>query len=480
MIENQNKKEWIPLNKRDHLSFLHICGIAAGTLVANLLWKIIFTLFEPISEKVSIKQWIRTLLLFYGSLAGFVINPILGVYSDTLMFRYGRRRIFMLGGSFILILGLLLMIYCQDLGQWFKPSQEKGKNDAEKGIFIVALLIVFTAGNIIQNPARTLCSDVTPPKQQVLMANICEIYAGVGGILTNLVGGLKLYQYVHIDQESFILIICLSLSAVCMVVAIIVTPEEPLHEKPPTVNPFKQIWTAIKKMPKPFLRVLVPFTFGNIANYQFGFQFSHFMGHDIFKGENNSGATEDQKNKYQDGISWAMMCYVVYYTFQFIYGFVSTWVIKTMGMRVVTFFSLLLLALGFFSFFFVSNKYAYLGIVVPLGLGNLVYNAVAYAIVSLVIPTEDLAANFGVLICFGVFGQQVSNFGIGSGLGAIWPDNSRMMIGLSSIFAFIGAISAFFMINPREDEAKDYQAIKDKNDNNHNMESNLLPNSNYA
>ena len=149
MINNQSKKEWIPLNKRDHLSFIHICGIAAGTLVANLLWKIIFTLFEPISEKVSIEQWIRTLLLFYGSLAGFVINPILGVYSDTLMFRYGRRRIFMLAGSFILIIGLLLMIYCQDLGQWFKPSQKKGQNDAEKGIFIISLLIVFTAGNIV-------------------------------------------------------------------------------------------------------------------------------------------------------------------------------------------------------------------------------------------------------------------------------------------------------------------------------------------
>ena len=312
------------------------------------------------------------------------------------------------------------------------------------------------------------------------MAHVCEIYSGVGGILTNLVGGLKLYQYAHIDQENFILIICLSLSAICMVIAIIVTPEEPLHEKPPRVNPFKQIWGALKMMPKPFKRVLIPFTFGNIANYQFSFQFSHFMGHDIFKGDNTSSATEDENKKYQDGFSWAMMCYVVYYGFQFIYGFVSTLVVKALGMKLVTFFSLLFLALGFFSFFFISNQYAYLGIVIPLGLGNLVYNAIAYAIVSLVIPTEDLAANFGVLICFGVFGQQVSNFGIGSGLGAIWPNNSRAMIGLSSIFALIGAISTFWMINPREDEAKDYQAIKDKDDKDNNMESNLLPNSNYA
>lgn len=472
------KKEWVPLNKRDHLSFIHIVGIAAGTLVANLLWTIIFTLFEPISEKVSLKQWIRTLLLFYGSLAGFVINPILGVYSDALMLKWGRRRIFMLIGSFILILGLLLMIYCQDLGQWMKPSQPKGKNDAEKGLFIVSLLIVFTAGNIIQNPARTLCSDVTPPKQQVLMSNICQVYAGVGGVLTNLVGGLKLYQYVHMEQEWFILIVCLTISAVCMVITIIVTPEEPLKEKPPTVNPFKLILAALKKMPKPFLRVLIPFTLGNIANYQFGIQFSHFMGHDIFKGENNSDASEEQKNKYQDGISWAMMCNVVYYSFQFIYGFVNTWICNKIGMKMVMIIGLLLLSLGFFAFFFVSNKFAYLAIAIPLGFGNLVYNAVAYAVVSLVIPTEDLAGNFGVLICAGVLGQQISNFGIGSGLGAIWPDNSRMLVGLSSIFAFIGFISAFFMINPKEGDINNYQIIDDKNNNN-NLDSNLLPNSDF-
>ncbi|KAK8834215.1 hypothetical protein M9Y10_032629 [Tritrichomonas musculus] len=337
-------------------------------------------------------------------------------------------------------------------------------------------MIVLTAGNILQNPARTLCSDVTPPKQQILMSNICQVYSGVGGVLTNLVGGLKLYQKTKLQQEPFILVVCLSISVVAMIITIVVTPEEPLHEKPPTVNPFKQIWNALKKMPKPFLRVLLPFTFGNISNYQFGIQFSHFMGHDIFKGENISDATEDQKQKYQDGISWAMMCNVVYYSFQFVYGFLNTWICNRVGMKIVMIVGLLFLSLGFFSFFFVSNKYAYLGISIPLGFGNLIYNAVAYAVVSLVIPTEDLAGNFGVLICAGVIGQQISNFGIGSGLAAIWPNNSRMMIGLSSIFAFLGFLSAFFMVNPKEGDINNYSKIPESNA----QESSLLLNSEKA
>lgn len=462
MEENLIKKEWVPLSKRDHLSFIHICGIAASTLAANLLWAIIFTLFEPLATKVSLKTWIRTLLLFYGSFIGFVLNPIIGVYSDGIMFRWGRRRIFILVGSFILIIGLLLMIFCREIGSFLLPKQPDGNNDAQKGLLIISFMIILTAGNIIQNPARTLCSDVTPAKQQILMSNICLVYSGIGGVLTNLVGGLKLYQYTKLDQEPFILVVCLSISVVAMAITIIVTPEEPLHEKPPTVNPFKQIFFALKKMPKPFLRVILPFFFGNVANYQFGIQFSHFMGHDIFKGENTAQET-DEKKRYQDGISWAMMCNVVYYSFQFVYGFLNTWICNRIGMKLVMIFGMLLFSLGLFSFFFVSDKYAYLGISIPLALGNLIYNAIAYAVVSLVIPTEDLAGNFGVLICTGVIGQQVSNFGIGSGLAMIWPDNSRMMIGVSSVFAFLGFVTAFFMINPKEGDANDYTKIPDDN-----------------
>ena len=471
-MDDQNliQKEWIPLNKRDHLSFIHICGIAAGTLVANLLWTIIFTLFEPLSEKVELKSWVRTLLLFYGSFAGFIINPVLGVYSDALMFKWGRRRIFIVIGGIILVGGLLLMMYCIEIGRWLSPHQEDGKNDATKGILISAIIIVFTAGNIVQAPARTLCSDVTPLKQQILMSNICQVYAGVGGVLTNLVGGLKLYKYTKLDQEPFILVVCLSISAVAMVISIIVTPEEPLREKPPSVNPFKQIWWALKKMPKPFVRVLFPFTLAYICNYQYGFQFSHFMGHDIFKGENTPDATDEQKKNYQDGVSWSMMCNVVYYFFQFAYGFMNTWVCDRIGMKWVMIIGLFLLTSGFFSFFFVSNKYAFLGITIPLGFGNLVYTAIAFTVVSMVIPTEDLGANLGILTCFGVFGQQVSNFGIGSGLGAIWPNDSRKMIGLSSIFGFLAFISAFFMIQPGLNDVNNYHIMPTKS-----IQDNTLP-----
>lgn len=456
------RRDWVPLNKRDHLSIIHICGIAAGTLVSNLLWCILFTLFTPLSELVKLESWIRILVLFYGSLSGFIISPLLGVISDTLMFRWGRRRIFMLIGGIILVGGLLIMMYTMQIGRMILPNKKDGENGAQKGVLIASMVLCFTAGNIVQAPARTLCSDVTPPKQQVLMSNICQIYGGIGGVFSNLVGGLKLYEYTQLTQEQFILVVCLSISAVAMTVSIIVTPETPLNEKPPKINPFKQIWNALKRMPRAYRRVIIPFTLSYLCVYQFQFQFSHFMGNDIFGGSNQPDASDYKNQLYQDGVSWSMMCNVMNCGFQCIYGFVNTKFCEWIGMKAVMIIGLSFLTLAFFSFFFVNNKYAYLGITIPIGIGSLIINAIPYAIVSLVIPTEELGANLGLLNCFGVFGQQLSNFGIGSGLGAIWPDNPRMMIGLSSIPGLIGVIFAFFIITPGIGDMSEYNQIPDR------------------
>ncbi|OHT08252.1 major facilitator superfamily transporter [Tritrichomonas foetus] len=439
------QKEWVPLNQREKLTLPHIMGIAAGTLVATLLWAIVFTLFSPLCTKLQLSSITKTLLLLYGSLVGFIFTPILGVYSDGLMLKWGRRRIFMIIGGILLVCGMLVMMYCVEIGNLF------GKTDPMKIsriVFILSLILVFTAGNVIQSPARTLCSDVTPPKQQILMANICQVYGGVGGILTNLVGGFELYKYTQLEQEQFILIVCLSISFVAMIVAIVVTPEEPLKEKPPKINPFSQIWFAFKNMPKPFIRILAPFSLGCVAIYQFGFQFSHFMGHDLYNGNNDINASSEDKINYQKGVSWSMMCNAVNSAVQFIYGFMNTKVCEKIGMKYTMIFGLALLSLGFFLFFFVDNRFGYLAIAAPIGIGSVIYMAVPYTIVSLVIPTEELGANLGILNMFSVVGQQVSNFGIGNGFGALWPNDSRKMIGISSVFGLIGAILGFWIISP--------------------------------
>ena len=221
----------------------------------------------------------------------------MGVYSDSLTFKWGRRRIYMLAGGIVLIISFLLMIYCVAIGHWILPNQPDGNNFAQKIILTASLLISFTAGNVVQAPARALCFDVTPPKQMVLMSNIIQVYSGISGILANSIGAFRLYKFSNLDQEPFLLIICLSIIILALSISIIVSHEEPLKIKQTIVNPFKQIWSALNQMPKAFKRVTLPFLFAYMSIYQFQFQFSHFMGKDIFGGSNVGGSDQSEKAK---------------------------------------------------------------------------------------------------------------------------------------------------------------------------------------
>lgn len=441
-------ENWVPLAQREKVPFIHVLGICAGTLAPTLLWTVVFALFTPLATKLKLASITQTLVLLSGSVIGFFMQPLVGVWSDGLMLKWGRRRIFMLSGAICLVLGLLLMMFCVEIGKSLLQQQV---------VLIVGIVIVFFSGNVMQGPTRTLCSDSVPHHQQVLVSNIVGCYGGFGGVFTNLVGALGLYEYTNLTQEQFILIVCLAISAVSIACEILVTPEEPLAEKPPSQNPFKTIIIAFKNMPRPFIRIAISYFFAMIACYEIGVQLSHFMGYTVFGGDNSIDASPEMVRTYQKGLSWAMMCNLVSCGVQFLYGFVATKVSDFIGLKWVFFIFLIILGVCYLLFFFLKNQYVYLVLHVFIGMAVVTYNNVPQAIVSMCIPSEELGANLGLLNCFNVVGQQIANWGIGAGMNAVWKNKPGHLIGISCIFAFLAAISALFIIVPekRADDDKE-------------------------
>ena len=441
------KKEWVPLHLREKLSFMHIMAIASSNLAPSILWMITPTFFEPISLKLHVSQLWQTIFLFLGSFSGFAVCPIVGIYSDKSTCKWGRRRIYIVVALFLMILGLVLMTYCVEIGKWLKPQNP---NVLQQILFGFSYEFVVTAGNILQTPARSICTDVTPLHQQNLMANICSVFGGLGGVIVNIIGGLKLEQYTSLTQEQFVLIVAGILCSIAIIITVVVTPEEPLANKPPKIRPFKLLFDSFRKMPRPMIHSLPSITLATVAYFQFSFQFNNFMGKDIFNGDNSDPTKPDQVKRYNDGVSWSMFCGAVRYGAQFLYGFVCTRISEIIGFKWASFMGYILMAIGLFLFFFINNRYAYLFITILLGVGYGTCMSIPYAIASIsaTISKQDIGVYFGILIVFTVIGEQCSNLGIGSGLGQIWPDNPRMMIGISSVFGIIAALSSLWIIEP--------------------------------
>lgn len=463
-VDKEVNGEWVPLCKRDHLPLIHILGITLGTLAPTVIFNILYTIFTPLVVKLKIPQIGRTMILFSGGVIGFTINPMAGVISDSVMFKYGRRRIFMVCGGIGVVIFLLIMMYCVEIGEYL--SKENTLN-AQRAVMIVSLELAMIAGNCVTTPARSLCSDVTPKKQQILVSSCVTVYSGLGGIFSNIVGGLQLYKYTSLSQESFILIVGIILFFISILITIIVTREEPLTEKPESANPFKQMFLAFKNMPPPVLRAGLCFFFAQIACYQIGVQQTDFMGRTIEGGDNAIDAPQEEIDKYQKGVSWAMMCNVMNYGVQFIYSFVHTYVCNFFGMKVVFIFLLFVLAVMYLLYFFVKSKIAFLFINLPVGLATVAYLAIPQAVVSLTVSSETLGSYLGSLQIFGNVGCQISNFLIGMGGSEIWPNKPEVLIGVSSVFAFIDAIVGFFMIIP---ESKKEDMVKSEKENSSSIE----------
>jgi Na+/melibiose symporter-like transporter len=439
------KEEWIPLCQRESLPFYHILAITVGTLGPTLLFNILYTLFAPLSEKLKISPLGRTMILLSGGVQGFVVNPLAGAISDSVTFRYGRRRIFMCLGGLGVVIGLLLMCYCVEIGAVLNKSNPLM---AQQAVMIGALEFAMICGTCVQTPSRALCSDLIKPAQQVLAASCVVIYSGLGGMFVNLAGGFSLYSSTSLSQESFILVIGILIIFVSLTISVIASPEEPLKEKPAFRNPFSNIINAFKTMPKPAWLVAIPYLLSQLAAYQIGFQMSHFMGKDIFHGDNSIDAPDEMVDKYQEGVSWAMMCNVVNYGIQFVYSFGHTRVCDFFGMKWVYLVLMALLGVIYMLFFWVSNKIAFLFMFVPVGLASVAYLSIPQAVISLAVPTEELGVYIGALACFSTFGQQFSNFVIGMGGNAIWPNSPRTMIAVSCVFAFLASLACLLIVIP--------------------------------
>lgn len=450
-MEDKLYDEWVPLSKREKLSYGRIFAIACCNLIQGLSYNIINITVKPFLSELGFKGIAENMMLLIGSVVGFFMVPLLGVFSDGLMLKFGRRRIFVIIGTFLIVISFSLLAFYKEIGIFLSKDNPL---IAQKVIYVISVILSFVSVNIVQQPARVLCSDVTPPSQQNFMAGICQLYNGFAPLASNI---LTVYLP-EIKGLSFIklnLILTFGISFIAMIISCIAAPEEPLRVKPPKVNPFSQIFEAFKKIPRPFARIILPFFFANGAIFPFYMQFTDFMGR-LF---------EKEYMIYDDGIKHAMLCLSVNNAIQLVYSFLNNRVCDLIGMKWTMIIGNAILGVCLLLFEFIRERYAYFAIIGILGFSQVIFQTVPFAIVSLVIPTEELGSNFGILNCFCVIGQQLTNWGFGLLVDHVYPNDPfavRKKISYSSSFGFLATIASFWIIQPTLAETGQYQQIPDE------------------
>lgn len=130
-------------------------------------WNVEMTYCTPYLLELGLTKSNISLVWIAGPLSGLIMQPIVGVVADRSTSRWGRRRPFMLGGTVLVSLFLLLLGWTKEFVMMFTTDKEA----IRRGTILMAVLSIYGidfAINAVQGSCRGLIVDTLPiPKQQM-------------------------------------------------------------------------------------------------------------------------------------------------------------------------------------------------------------------------------------------------------------------------------------------------------------------------
>lgn len=146
-----------------------------------------FTYIPPMLLKSGYTEENMSIILGLGPLLGFLLVPLIGRASDRCRSRYGRRRPFILGISFLLIISLLIIPYGDKLCTYLFGPGNLAKSVALLLLTIGVILLDFTSQACLM-PCEALLSDASRDTDQHERAFIVySLMVSIGGFLGYLI-----------------------------------------------------------------------------------------------------------------------------------------------------------------------------------------------------------------------------------------------------------------------------------------------------
>lgn len=97
----------------------------------------------PYLLSLGIPKTLTPLVWLAGPLSGLIIQPIVGVFSDSLDWRLGRRRPFILIGAALTILSMYMVAYAKELALVIVGQNQSLGHDTSEEEMVAAVRNTF-------------------------------------------------------------------------------------------------------------------------------------------------------------------------------------------------------------------------------------------------------------------------------------------------------------------------------------------------
>ncbi|XP_031122073.1 sucrose transport protein SUC3 isoform X1 [Ipomoea triloba] len=167
------------------LTLILSCTVAAGVQFG---WALQLSLLTPYIQTLGIQHAFSSFIWLCGPITGLVVQPCVGIWSDKCSSKYGRRRPFILIGSLMISISVIIIGFSADIGYILGDTKEhcstfKGTRTRAAIVFIIGFWLLDLANNTVQGPARALLADLSGPDQRNTANAVFCSWMAVGNIL---------------------------------------------------------------------------------------------------------------------------------------------------------------------------------------------------------------------------------------------------------------------------------------------------------
>ncbi|OAY80852.1 Sucrose transport protein SUT1, partial [Ananas comosus] len=139
------------------------CMVAGGVQYG---WALQLSLLTPYVQTLGLSHALSSIMWLCGPIAGFVVQPCVGLWSDRCRSPLGRRRPFILVGCTLICCAVIVIGFSSDIGYALGDTKEhcsvyRGPRWHAAIVYVLGFWLLDFSNNAVQGPARALMADLS-------------------------------------------------------------------------------------------------------------------------------------------------------------------------------------------------------------------------------------------------------------------------------------------------------------------------------
>lgn len=431
--------------KKPHLSFWQIWNMSFGFMGVQIGYSLQSGNISRILSALGAEVGHLSYFWLAAPLAGLIVQPIIGLFSDNTWTRLGRRIPFILAGAIISATAMCFMPNSEFFTYILPP------------LFFGAFMLLFmdTSFNITMQPFRALVGDMVSEEQRNQGYSVQSFLINAGAVIGSLLPFILTWigvSNVPAEGEKVAptVIWAFYLGGGALLLSVLWTSFT-TKEYPPKIyreyNGLKQ--TEAKKSSFFTLLKEIPVTMWRLAIVQFFSWFALFMmwvyatpgiAQNVWKTVAGDGTSVG----FNEAGNWVGVIFAGYSLFGALFSMVMARLANRLGRKTVYMLSLLAGGAGLISMVFIHNQYGLIFSMVGVGIAWAAILAMPYAILSAALPADKMGVYMGIFNATITIPQIAAGL-LGSVVLTLVGGQAIFMLGVAGLSMVAAAISVVFV-----------------------------------